>query len=112
MEVGSIIEHSQYALPVIMVLLCAILVFTFGFKKAEQPPFAQLSGHIDVDKKVASKKRAKAKEKVSKIILISHNTSFWIIHLINIFSHMGLICYRQNSHFSSILLIHSSFLVF
>ncbi|XP_076634730.1 uncharacterized protein LOC143348429 [Colletes latitarsis] len=64
MDVNQLLQHSQYALPVGVVLLCAILVFVFGFKKAEQPPFAQLSAGGDVDRKIA-KKRTKIKEKRS-----------------------------------------------
>lgn len=48
-----------------IVLVCAILVFVFGFKKAEQPPFAQLSAGSDVDRKLVSKKRGKIREKRS-----------------------------------------------
>ncbi|XP_076679909.1 uncharacterized protein LOC143375059 [Andrena cerasifolii] len=65
MDISLLLEHSQYALPVGIVLVCAILVFAFGFKKAEQPPFAQLSAGSDVDRKFASKKRSKIKEKRS-----------------------------------------------
>ncbi|XP_015435229.1 PREDICTED: LOW QUALITY PROTEIN: DNA ligase 1-like [Dufourea novaeangliae] len=65
MDVNLLLQHSQYALPVGVVLLCAILVFVFGFKKADQPPFAQLSVGSDVDRKFASKKRSKIKEKRS-----------------------------------------------
>lgn len=66
MDVSLLLQHSQYALPVGIVLVCAILVFVFGFKKAEQPPFAQLSVSSDVDRKFANKKRSKIKEKVSR----------------------------------------------
>lgn len=69
-QIGLLLQHSQYvyAIPVGIVLVCAILVFTFGFKKAEQPPFAQLSAGSDVDRKLA-KKRGKVREKVSKMTL-------------------------------------------
>ncbi|PBC30055.1 Transmembrane protein [Apis cerana cerana] len=67
MDVSLLFQHSQYALPVGIVLICAILVFVFGFKKAEQPPFAQLSVGSDVDRKFTNKKRIKIKEKVSTI---------------------------------------------
>lgn len=63
MDVSLLLQHSQYGIPVGIVLLCAILVFVFGFKKAEQPPFAQLSVGSDVDRKLASKKRSKTREK-------------------------------------------------
>lgn len=65
MDIGALLSRSQYALPVGIVLVCAILVFAFGFKKAEQPPFAQLSAGSDVDRKSAGKKRGKIKEKRS-----------------------------------------------
>uniref|UniRef100_V9ICK8 Uncharacterized protein n=1 Tax=Apis cerana TaxID=7461 RepID=V9ICK8_APICE len=65
MDVSLLFQHSQYALPVGIVLICAILVFVFGFKKAEQPPFAQLSVGSDVDRKFTNKKRIKIKEKKS-----------------------------------------------
>ncbi|CAK9822966.1 hypothetical protein ANTRET_LOCUS1394 [Anthophora retusa] len=65
MDVSLLLQQSQYALPVGIVLICAILVFVFGFKKAEQPPFAQLSAGSDVDRKFANKKRSKIKEKRS-----------------------------------------------
>lgn len=53
---------SQYMLyiPVALVIVGAILVFTFGFKSAEQPPFDKLSSE---DRKSAGKKK-KIKEKV------------------------------------------------
>lgn len=65
-HIGLLLQHSQYvyAIPVGIVLVCAILVFAFGFKKAEQPPFAQLS---DVDRKL-TKKRGKVREKVSETL--------------------------------------------
>lgn len=66
-HIGLLLQHSQYvyAIPVGIVLVCAILVFAFGFKKAEQPPFAQLSAGSDVERKLA-KKRGKVREKVSE----------------------------------------------
>ncbi|XP_015590846.1 uncharacterized protein AH6.3 isoform X2 [Cephus cinctus] len=65
MDVSLLLQHSQYAIPVGIVLVCAILVFVFGFKNAEQPPFAQLSSSSDVDRKLAGKKRSKIREKRS-----------------------------------------------
>ncbi|XP_050450646.1 DNA ligase 1-like isoform X2 [Cataglyphis hispanica] len=61
-HVGLLLQHSQYvyAVPVGVVLVFAILVFAFGFKKAEQPPFAQLSAGSDVDRKFAKKRGKKA----------------------------------------------------
>lgn len=65
MDVALLLEHTQYAVPVAMVLVCAVLVFVFGFKKAEQPPFSQLAAGLESDsKKAIAKKRSKTKEKV------------------------------------------------
>lgn len=75
MDVNLLLQHSQYALPVGVVLLFAILVFVFGFKKAEQPPFAHLSVSSDVDRKFANKKRSKIKEKVSTVQEASNSNS-------------------------------------
>ncbi|XP_011304765.1 uncharacterized protein DDB_G0286299 [Fopius arisanus] len=63
MDVSLLLQHIQYAVPVALVLVCAVLVFAFGFKNAEQPPFAQLSAVSDADRKQANKKRSKIKEK-------------------------------------------------
>lgn len=93
MDVSLLLQHSQYALPVGIVLLCAILVFAFGFKKAEQPPFAQLSVGSDVDRKFANKKRSKIKEKVSTIqvnglssksLLFSNKLTMWMWQSVSI----------------------------
>lgn len=64
MELVAQLINNQFALyiPVALVLVCAILVFAFGFKSAEQPPFDKLSASND-DRKPAGKKR-KTKEKV------------------------------------------------
>lgn len=53
---------NQYVLyiPVALVIVVAILVFTFGFKSAEQPPFDKLTSE---DRKSTGKKK-KIKEKV------------------------------------------------
>ncbi|KAK0087994.1 hypothetical protein PV325_013543 [Microctonus aethiopoides] len=63
MDASLLIQHFQYAIPVGIVLVCAVLVFVFGFKNAEQPPFAHLSAVSDVERKQANKKRSKIKEK-------------------------------------------------
>ncbi|XP_057341563.1 uncharacterized protein DDB_G0286299-like [Microplitis mediator] len=65
MDVSLLVHHFQYAIPVGIVLILAVLVFAFGFKNAEQPPFAQLSAVSDVDRKQANKKKNKIKEKRS-----------------------------------------------
>lgn len=65
MELASQLANNQLInlyIPVALVLVCAILVFAFGFKSAEQPAFDKLSG-IGDDRKQAGKKR-KSKEKV------------------------------------------------
>lgn len=63
MELVKEFTSNQFTifLPVAIVLVLAILVFAFGFKSAEQPPFDKLA-LID-DRKPAGKKR-KIKEKV------------------------------------------------
>lgn len=61
MELSEVV-NTQYAFPVGVVLICAVLVFAFGFKSAEQPAFAQLTYTGD-DRKPAGKKR-KTKDKV------------------------------------------------
>lgn len=71
MEVLSSALKAQFLFPataVAAVLVCAILVFIFGFKSAEQPKFEKLSAGDD--KKRDAKKR-KTKEKV--IIDICNN---------------------------------------
>jgi len=60
MELSEVV-NTQYAFPVGVVLICAVLVFAFGFKSAEQPAFAQLTYTGD-DRKPAGKKR-KIKDK-------------------------------------------------
>lgn len=54
---------SQYVLyiPVALVIIVAILVFTFGFKSAEQPPFDKLTS----EERKSSGKKKKIKEKVT-----------------------------------------------
>lgn len=66
MELVNQLANNQLVMyiPVALVLACAILVFAFGFKSAEQPAFDKLSALSD-DRKPAGKKR-KIKEKVRK----------------------------------------------
>lgn len=66
MELVNEIVNNQFALyiPVALVLIGAILVFAFGFKSAEQPPFDKLSS-IDSDERKTLGKKKKLKEKVS-----------------------------------------------
>nr|CAD7598619.1 unnamed protein product [Timema genevievae] len=63
MELSEVV-NTQYAFPVGFVLICAVLVFAFGFKSAQQPEFAQLT-HSSDDRKPAGKKR-KVKDKKSQ----------------------------------------------
>lgn len=64
---SALLQHTQYAIPVGLVLVCAVLVFVFGFKKAEQPPFAHFSTISDPERKAQTKKKSKSKEKVSPL---------------------------------------------
>ncbi|XP_063238876.1 uncharacterized protein DDB_G0283697-like [Bacillus rossius redtenbacheri] len=61
MELYEVV-NTQYAFPVGVVLICAVLVFTFGFKSVEQPVFPHLSHTADDRKQTAGKKR-KVKDK-------------------------------------------------
>lgn len=49
------------------VIILAVLVFVFGFKTAEEPPFDKLT-NIGDDRKPAGKKR-KVKDKVKRLLL-------------------------------------------
>lgn len=65
MELLRQVSNTQFLFPaaaVAVVLVCAALVFIFGFHTAEQPQFDKLPLVID-DRKSSSKKR-KIKEKV------------------------------------------------
>jgi len=64
MELMGELVNNQLTLyiPVALVLVGAILVFTFGFKSAEQPPFDKLSSSTSEDRRSTGKKR-KPKEK-------------------------------------------------
>ncbi|XP_012271744.1 uncharacterized protein PF11_0207 [Orussus abietinus] len=65
MDAALLLQHTQYAVPVGIVLVLAVLVFAFGFKNAEQPPFGQLSAVADLERKQAGKKRVRTREKRS-----------------------------------------------
>ncbi|XP_066992756.2 uncharacterized protein DDB_G0286299 [Anabrus simplex] len=58
------VVNTQYAFPIGVVLIGALLVFTFGFRPAEQPAFHRLT-HTADDRKPAGKKR-KLKDKKSQ----------------------------------------------
>lgn len=62
MDLNLVFGNLQYAVPVGVVLICALLVTVFGFKKAEQPRFSEL---FAADRKQAAKKRTKTRDKVS-----------------------------------------------
>lgn len=65
MEILNQVSNTQFvftAAAVAVVLLCAALVFVFGFHSAEQPQFDKLPLVLD-DKKSSSKKNKK-KDKV------------------------------------------------
>ncbi|XP_045766210.1 coiled-coil domain-containing protein 124-like isoform X2 [Maniola jurtina] len=66
MELLRQVSHTQFLFPaaaVAVVLVCAALVFIFGFHTAEQPQFDKLPLVVD-DRKSSNKKR-KTKEKTS-----------------------------------------------
>lgn len=66
MELLGQVSNTQILFPVAavaVVLICAALVFVFGFHSAEQPQFDKLPLVVD-DRKSANKKR-KTKDKVS-----------------------------------------------
>lgn len=65
MEISNVVSN-QYAffIPVALVIICAVLVFAFGFKSSVEPPnFKQLSLLSDVKKTV---KKRKVKDKKSQ----------------------------------------------
>lgn len=57
-------NNLEYLLPVSGVAILIVLVYAFGFKRTEQPPFDKLSSGSNDEKKTAGKKK-KIKEKVS-----------------------------------------------
>lgn len=70
MELLQQVSNTQFLFPaaaVAVVLVCAALVFIFGFHTAEQPQFDKLPLVVD-DRKSSNKKR-KTKEKVSNTII-------------------------------------------
>lgn len=85
MEILQQVTNAQILYPVAavaVVLICAALVFIFGFHSAEPPQFDKLPLVVD-DRKSAKGKR-KAKDKVSFL--------FCIIYLDNT-SMIAAICY-------------------
>lgn len=57
MEVDKILSHTQYALPVGVVLILAVLVFAFGFKTVAEPTFNK--GSNEEKKKKLTKPKTK-----------------------------------------------------
>ncbi|XP_014248282.1 nucleolar protein 58-like [Cimex lectularius] len=66
MELSQVLggQYAFHGLVAGFVLILAVLVFAFGFKSAEEPPFDKLSGHED--RRAAGKKR-KPKDKKSQM---------------------------------------------
>lgn len=72
MEILNQVSNTQFlftAAAVAVVLVCAALVFVFGFHSAEQPQFDKLPLVVD-DRKSSNKKKQK-KDKVSALLLCS-----------------------------------------
>lgn len=70
MEISEVV-NTQFVFPglvVGLVLICAALVFVFGFKSVEDFPFDKLATVTD-DRKPAGKKR-KVKDKVKRLPII------------------------------------------
>lgn len=66
MELLRAMSNTQFLFPaaaVAVVLVCAALVFIFGFHSAEQPQFDKLP--LVVDDRKSSKAKRKTKDKVS-----------------------------------------------
>lgn len=64
MELVSELPNIQLYIPAAFVVVAVTLIYVFGFKSAEQPPFDKLSSGTGDDRKIAGKKR-KTKDKVS-----------------------------------------------
>lgn len=65
MEILSQVSNTQFmftAAAVAVVLVCAALVFVFGFRSAEQPQFDKLP--LVLDDRKSSNKKNKKKDKV------------------------------------------------
>lgn len=68
MELIKELANNQLVvfIPVALVLIVAVLVFTFGFKSAEQPPFKLSSAN---DERKAAGKKKKIKDKVYRDVV-------------------------------------------
>ena len=63
MEVAGMVGGLQVAFPVVGVLLCAVLVFAFGFKSSVAPPsFASLADDTDEESSRGKGKKVKPKK--------------------------------------------------
>lgn len=71
MELLRQVTNVQFLYPVAavaVVLICAALVFVFGFHSAEQPQFDKLP--LIVDDKKSSAKKKKTKDKVRGLDMV------------------------------------------
>lgn len=60
LPLGTVVS-PHYAFPIVGVILCALLVFAFGFKSPSQPPSF---GSIDDESDKKKKRKAKESQKV------------------------------------------------
>lgn len=58
--------NPLYAFPIVAVILCAFIVYAFGFKSPVQPPSFDA---IDEEKKTTKKRKTKETSKVNNILL-------------------------------------------
>lgn len=67
--------NLQYVYPIALIILLALLVYVFGFRKPETPAFDQLShsSHLLGDDRKPAGKRRKPKEKVFSIFFMNLN---------------------------------------
>ncbi|KAK7791502.1 hypothetical protein R5R35_008854 [Gryllus longicercus] len=63
MELAEVF-NTQYAFPVGIVLICAVVVFAYGFKSSTPPTFSQLVHAADERKTAGKKKKLKDKKSV------------------------------------------------
>lgn len=70
MEFSEVVSNPHYAFPVVGVLLCALLVFAFGFKSPAQPP------SFDFEDERKQHSGGPKKRKAAKVTLESLITNF------------------------------------
>lgn len=97
MEILSQVSNAQFmftAAAVAVVLVCAALVFVFGFRSAEQPQFDKLP--LVLDDRKSSNKKNKKKDKVSpkQYVMRSRRCHLCVLILFLTFMHM-LVYYRE-----------------